>query len=216
MVWCFKKLRGSLAFAFMISSASPLTAGVLVGAGPHWQSYTFKPLAEEPTPNYRGYGASGIFGYSINQSFDCDLFAAYTPSRPDAASFAKETARFTSYGAGFALRMDETIYIGIHGGRYNYKVIHLTKGVTGEIDNEWEGPGGTISIGAFLVKRKETMSQITFDLGSATVKPKHPLADGTSPLRHIDAFSISIKYIFNRYESSRFSSLFSSGFLSSL
>ena len=206
-------LAGALAF---LALTSPLTAGVLVGAGPLWESYTFKPLAEEPTPNYRGYGATGIFGYSIDQAVDCDLFGSYLPSRPGAASLGKESARLYAVGAGFALRMEESIYIGIHGGRYDYKMIHLTPGVEGEIGDEWQGPGGTISIGAFIVRRKENMSQITFDLGSAILKPLHALADGTKPQRHIDTFSVSVKLIFNRFESNRFSSLFNSGFLGSI
>ena len=209
-------LSGLIAVAIGGAAARPLYAGVMMGAGPYWQSYTFKPLEREATPNYRGYGFGGNFGYSIDQVVDCDFFAGYTPSRPGAASLAKETARLYQYGAGFALRLDEAVYIGVHGGRYNYRLIHASPGVTGEIAGEWQGVGGMISLGAFMLRRKEQMSQVTFDLGSAALKPLHPLADGTKPARHIDTFSISIKIIFNRFENHSFSSLFSSGFLSAI
>ena len=56
----------ALALGVLLSLwAPPAAAGFLWQMGGTWESLSLRPVAEEPTPNYYGYGVQMVYGYSF-------------------------------------------------------------------------------------------------------------------------------------------------------
>ena len=82
-------------------------AGALVSPGVHWKSFSFRPLEQEPTPNYFGYGGSLRLGYSWAQVLDMALFGSYTPSQLNGADdpmAASAVHRFAGVALGVRIK----------------------------------------------------------------------------------------------------------------
>lgn len=186
-------------------------AGVLATVGARWQAFSFKPIEDEPTPNYYGYGLTVGIGYSLLQALDFGLYGNYTPSQPYASRLGKEKVQLGDYGAEIGFRFAETIYIALRGGMLYYRMLFRTNST--EIDGTWRGPGGGASIGVFQKRKRENIIQFTFDVGGGKLKAKDvALADERTAYH----FGLSLKYVFIGFDGFRLSSLFDSGFLKSL
>lgn len=201
-----------LGFVLLMWLPPSLEGGILASVGTRWQSAALRPLEEEATPNYYGYGLGCQLGYSFGQIFDTKLYGNYVPSRLKSASLGKENLQFWEYGLELGFRIAGTIYLGFRGGYFSYRMLFRTDH-SKEVDGEWKGPGGGVSLGAFRVNKKSHMFQITVDIASAALKRRdqHSEVD-----RKLDTFGVSVAYVFNQWGGFRLTSLFGSGFLRSL
>lgn len=184
-------------FAFIFCSVTDFAhAGMLIAPSAKWANLAFRPKTEEDTPNYYGYGGGLSLGYSIKQKFDLGLFANYLPGTRGGAKFGKTDAQLIFYGGEMALRLFSTIYLGVRGGLADYQLRKTTDTI--DIPGHWSGGGGGFSLGAFFATSKRTFWQASIDIMMASIGSNDPQVVDK---RTVEAFSLSIAYVYNGYES---------------
>ena len=187
----------SLAVAAALVVGGQAEAGWYAAPTAKWASFAARPLADEPTPNYLGYGGALSLGYSAQQAFDFGVFGSYIPGRHGVASFGKDDVSLVSYGGELGVRVAESVYFGLKGGVSTY---HLYgKPGEDEVPGRWHGPSGGVSIGAVAKTSKESFFHATFDVMQHVLEADDE-EDGQGK-RRFDSFSISLSYMFNSYDS---------------
>lgn len=186
-------MRHLLTFLVLVVYLMPdaARAGVLGGVSTHWRTFSLRPLGEEATPNYFGYGVGANFGYSLGKIFDLGAYVNYTPSQIKAAGIGEEDLQLVEYGGQLAFRIGSIVYLGFRGGRFAWR--RIRESWPGEPAGYWRGPGGAISLGAFGSTGKVTYVQFSVDVGSA-VLTREDRFDETS--RSLDSFGITLTYVF--------------------
>ncbi len=191
MTWQ-SRLRAVIVGCGLLGGALPALGGVLLIPAVRWQSYAFRPLAAEATPNYYGYGAGLTFGYSFNQVVDTAIFTSYSPGTLKQAKFLEEDAVLISYGGEVALRLFQTVYVAVRAGEFTYRLLTPTR--ADEVQGRWRGPGVGFSLGAQRLFAKHSGFQASVDVTYATMSRADAAADEK---RKIDAFSLTLAYVFN-------------------
>lgn len=184
-------------------SAAPAYAGMLATAGMGWQTMAFRPLTDEPTPNYYGYAAEGVLGYSVGQILDLGLDFNYIPFRHGSASVGDGDVQYHSIGGTIGLRLGESVYMGVDAGLHDYQL--LKSETINDVDGHWSGTGGNVTIAAVFPLKKHMFGQVGVVVGSATLERKD---QSSADKRVIDRFGITMSYVFNLVDSSSVSGLF--------
>lgn len=211
------RLRGVLTLAWL--SATVLlgpelaVAGIYATPSLRWSSFGLRPIADEPTPNYYGFGGSAALGYSFAQVFDLGGFYTYVPARLKSASLMGHDAILTAYGADVALRLADSVYIGLRGGRAQYQL--RSQKLPEEIPGTWTGPAGSVAIGAVSRLGKQSFFQTSLELLHTVIEA----TEATTPdsgKRRLDAFAISLAYVYNAHQKFRFEDTIYRDFLNGL
>jgi hypothetical protein len=171
-------------------------AGLLVAPHASWSSYAFRPLDEEPTPNYYGYGGGLQVGYSAIQMVDFAAFVDYTPGNIDAADPFDSNSELVQYGGAFGLRIYKALYIGFHGGIADYRL--PVRARPEEVGGEWSGSAFGFKLGGLIPMTSTLSWQIALGMTTATVAHTN---DSTLPERKIDHFSLSFTFVYNSEDS---------------
>jgi hypothetical protein len=209
----------SLCLTTFIVISMEAQAGALLGLSARWNSFSFAAVDEEPTPNYYGFGFGIDAGYSISQIVDIAAYANYTPGRYKNAEILEEDAVLFGYGGELAVRIASAVYVGVHGGVYQYNLIHQRN--DDEVRGSWAGTGGGLAVGAFFPINKSNYWQVALDFARINVSPVNDLAksyvaatataannDGGAASanfkdRQIDSIAVQLTYLFNGHVSSR-------------
>lgn len=224
--------------AFMMTY--PGFAGSYATLGLRSAQFASKPLIDEPTPNYYAYGPKLSLGYSVRQVLDLGLFVTALPGSRHQASIPAHDARLVSGGAEMALRIAQSVYVALYGGRSEYRMIDGASGAQRglEIRGRHLGQVAGLSLGALVPLSKESFFQVSLDfeehhlklgrsyllegdgLGS-TELPSQQLSESQSgpdkdPRRVLECFGVSISYAFNSYQSTVIDNSFFSDFLDSV
>lgn len=212
-------------------NTSKATAGVLASASARWNSFSFAALEDEVTPNYYGYGIGLNFGYSLAQILDIGAYGTYTPGRFKNAELFREDAQLMGYGAEVGLRIAKAVYFGVHGGSYQYNLVHQR--TDDEVLGSWGGTGVGVMLGAFFPINKSKYWQVGLDFARINVTPQNDLAKAyvdtsssnedeaaapadTSKTRQIDSIAVNLTYLLNGYVNSRESGGLFDSFLDSM
>jgi hypothetical protein len=200
MAFRFPFVLGTVLLAAILVGEARCLAGGLVTIGPNWCNFVFEPKLREPTPNYYGYGARISAGYSIDQMVDLALYGQYSPGRLNSASTTETSAAVYDYGGEIGVRVFDVLYIGAHGGTWNYRL--LRRSSEEEVGGAWSGPGGGLSFGMILPVNKEVKWQATLDLGQAVVTKTNKAADDVDlKSRNLSRASVTVSLVYNGYES---------------
>lgn len=178
----------------VMAFAGPAHGGVYLAPGLKWAVFSLRPQAVEPTPNYYGYGGVFSIGYSIRQILDFGAFGQYAPGTRKEARPGKADATLLAYGGETALRLSQAVYVGLRGGVGKYRLDRTIDAT--EVAGTWAGHCGGFSIGALAKFSKVSYLQTTFDVMHFVVASK---SDPDLGKRRIDAFGVSISYVFNGY-----------------
>jgi len=187
----------ALALGVLLSLwAPPAAAGFLWQMGGTWESLSLRPVAEEPTPNYYGYGVQMVYGYSFWGVWDLGLTMAYAPLQQESAGLGQEDLQWISYGGVMGLRFGQAVYIGLKGLVQQYDLIRQKS--DDEVDGSWRGNGAQLSLGGFwpMGTRKGHLLQVNLDLGMATLNRQ----DAADRKRVVDTFGVSFHYVFSSPE----------------
>lgn len=190
-------LAASLTGLFWTPASS---AGVLLSTSLSWSVFSVRPLEEShDSPNYYGLGPGVVVGYSLFQKFDLAAFADYTPGVRGEISPGKEELSLVRYGGLLAVRIEEKVYLGIKGGLGVYHLM-TKKFDEFELPGMWQGPCGTIMIGAIHKADKENFWQLTFEITHMIIDKiqleKGELREGK---RRLDEFRLTASYSFNGF-----------------
>jgi hypothetical protein len=183
-----------------------------MGLSSRLQSASFRPLQGEPTPNYRGAGFQINGGYSFGDVFDIELYGSYSPLKPGSMGLFVEKVRYLEYGGGMGTRLAKSVYLGVHFGGCTYKLMEAAAS-SEELEGEWQGVVGQLSLGAFHQLSPTRRIQMTFDVGSATLSPDNSEAGAGRGERKFDNISLSVSYQFLADIRIRFYSLIKMGFI---
>lgn len=201
------KTAALVAFAFASVSCPSAHAGWYASPSLAWASLASRPLASEATPNYYGYKVATSFGYSLSQVLDLGAFYSYLPAQLNAAKLGGRDILLTSYGGEMALRLGESVYIGLRGGLASYEL--RTRKHLDEVGGQWTGPAGGIALGAVKKLTKQSFIQTSLELmHTITQRRKNDDQDealtGEEPRRRrFDSLAISVAYVFNQHDSNR-------------
>lgn len=194
--------------AFLAST--PVSAGVLAQGALKWQTLALRPLTDEPTPNYYGYGGELQFGYSFARKFDLALYTSYTPMRLKSATFGASDLITFDYGITTGFRIAQTVYVGVRGGWMHYDLNKKVK--EEEIDGTWRGFCGFFELGTYWPVTKPASLQLGLLLGHGSMER----VDATDKKRFIDTFGVTMTYVYNKVDSVKFGNSFISDFVNSL
>jgi hypothetical protein len=189
-------------------------AGWYVQPAVRWVSLTHRPEANEPTPNYYGYGTLLSGGYSAKQVFDLGIFGAYTPANYKNATFPSGNAELTNYGGEVALRLGESVYIGLRGGQGTYHL--LSTATPDELPGKWSGPAGELAIGGVMKLTKNSFCQVSLDFMHGVFKQTEPGAAEIEGRRRFDGVAVTFSYVYNHYKSYLIDNTIFGNFLDSL
>lgn len=170
----------------------PAVAGILLAPNLSWSSYAFRPLDEEDTPNYYGYGFGGVAGYSIMQVFDIAAFYQYTPGNLGSADPSDSNSDLSMYGGQLGLRLYRTIYFNLHGGLADYRLPRRAK--PEEVEGSYNGLGFGFALGGLIEMNENWSWQIAMN---ATTITATNIDDATVPERTIDLFYVSVSLVYN-------------------
>jgi hypothetical protein len=179
-----------------------------------WSTFSFRPVDDEPTPNYAGVGAGLSLGYSARQILDIGLFANYLPGASDHSQMGKEEARLVVYGGELALRISNAVYIGLRGGTSDYRLVDSQS--ESDVHGTYKGAAGGISLGALQPIAKRHFFQTSLDVTSAVVENSGEVEEGETKKRRIDAISFSLTYVYNGHKSYLIESSLFNSFLDSV
>lgn len=191
--------------------AAPAEAGWMLTGGLEYQTFAFRPLADEATPNYHGYGLELGGGYSLGRILDAQLYARYAPSRLESAKFNADEAALTSYGGILGVRIAETVYIGFGGGPHIYELKSQTRAE--EVPGTWQGMGGFVTIGAFTKLDRQTFTQLAVRFGTSTLERSDESAVSK---RKVDTFAVTMTYLWNAEDRFKLSDSIITDFVDSL
>lgn len=183
-----------------VTGSSAALGGVLLTTSLSWSVFSVRPLEEtHKSPNYYGLGAGLVIGYSLFQKFDLGAYTDYTPGVRAQVSPGKEELSLVRYGALLATRIEEKIYLGLKGGLGVYHLM-TKKNDDYELPGMWQGPGGTLMIGAIHKADKENFWQLTFEI-THMVLDKIQLEKGEvrEGKRRLDEFRLTASYSFNGF-----------------
>ncbi len=173
-------------------------AGFLVSPSASWTNFSFRPLDDEPTPNYYGYGGKLVFGYSHRQKLDLGLSVQYTPATLAAAKFLKGDATLTAYQLEIGTRISESVYIGLHGGKIYYSLRKEQE--ENEVPGSYKGNTAGFELGAMFRIDKARFWQISVDIAYVDMEGGE---DKLNPKKRIlDIFCLRLAYVYNHYQNS--------------
>ncbi len=194
----------------MILWAAPASAGMLASGAMKWQTLAMRPLTDEPTPNYYGYGLELQVGYSFARKWDLALYTSYTPMRLSSAAFGADDLVTFDYGIVTGLRLAETVYLGLRGGWLHYDLTNKIK--PEETDGNWRGFCGFFEVGTFWSLRKADALQVGVLVGHGGLER----LDQDDKKRFIDTFGVTMTYVYNKVDTVKFGNSFISDFVDSL
>lgn len=191
---------GLLAFFWsFICSFEELRAGSYVNLGLRSAQFAAKPLEDEPTPNYYAFGPKIAFGYSFRQILDMGLYVTGLPGSRGNASANGYDASLVNGGAELALRIAKSIYLGVYGGKSDYRLVRASKSL--EPGVEWAGRhrgfGGGISLGALVPFSKESFVLVALDFEEHHFSQSEP---DKNQKRVLECFGVTVAYSFNNYK----------------
>lgn len=189
MKMIFKSLVAFFMFSILTMEAE---AGLLLAPSVSWDSYAFRPVLEEETPNYYGYGLGMQLGYSAVQTFDLAGYFNYTPGNLDAADPFDSNSELYQYGGVLGFRIYNAIYLAFHGGVVNYALPVRAK--VEEVGGEWSGSGYGFKLGGIIPLSRTFAWQIALGVTTATVTDNSGDYSGS---RKIDNFSLSLSLVYN-------------------
>lgn len=198
-----------LALGWTTVPSNQAVAGLLVGGGSHWKSFSVRPKGEESTYNYQGFGVDAQIGYSAAQAVDFSLGASFTPVRPGSATVVKSNARVIEYNGILGVTILKGIYLGVQGGLtkfVNHRPVHEDEAVAGE----WLGSNAGFSMAAARRFHKEGYVRIGILLSSATLV--HDNLPEEDQKRNFDFIGIYFNVLFNAKSAFGSSRLFNSFF----
>lgn len=170
-------------------------AGLLVAPSIKWCNFSFRPLENEPTPNYYGYGAGLNLGYSVKQAIDVGIYAQYVPATLKTAKLLEEDASLMFYGFEIGFRISEAVFLG---GYYGVTQYHLLKqDDDDELPGTYQGMGGGLKLGAIYTIDKSMAWQIALEAMHASLKNTK---DSEEPGRFLDSFALSVTFVFNEFK----------------
>lgn len=169
-------------------------------AAPHgkWVAFAARPIADEASYNYYGYGLGYGGGYSIAQKLDFGLFGSYMPGNRHTAKIASPHAEFSFYGAELAMRMGEGIYLALRRGASQYNAAARPNRAAEELTGVWRGLGAGLSLGGIIKLSRENFLQTSLELMHTNIRSQR---DPLQPERQLDAFAVTLGYTFNDYKS---------------
>ena len=176
----------------IFASSGSAWAGILFAPNIAWSSYAFRPLDEEDTPNYYGYGFGGTLGYSIGQVFDVATFYQYTPGNLGSANPNDSNSDLSMYGGLLGLRLYRTIYFNLHAGIADYRLPRRAKAE--EVEGSYNGLGYGFALGGLVEMNENWSWQIALQ---ATTINAIDIDDSSVPERTIDLFAVSIGLVYN-------------------
>lgn len=185
-------------------------AGVYAAPAIRWSSFAFRPEADEPTPNYYAYGASAALGYSVGQILDLGAFYTYIPARLGSPALKPPSATLDAYGGELGLRIADSVYIGFRGGQARYSLMKQTR--PEEVPGKAKGSAGSVAIGAVMRTAKQSFFQTSLEVLHTVLEP----VDSEKGKRRIDAFSLSVAWVYNAHKSFRFEDTVFRDFLNTL
>lgn len=189
------------ALVFMAMVPHSAYAGVYAAPALKWSAFSARSEHGESTPNYYGYGIGLGAGYSIEQVVDVGAYGVYLPGQLDAARPGADDATLSSYGGELALRLDDSVYVGLRGGIARYDLRHPSR--PEELRGKWHGPAGGFSLGAVQRLGPQSFFQTSLDVMHTVVDNDRTdvptdgvRASESSGKRRLDAFSLSIAYVY--------------------
>jgi hypothetical protein len=223
----FSRMYRILLFILIFSPLVPFvaSAGTYATLGFRSAQFAAQPIGEEPTPNYFSYGPRLSLGYSLRQVLDFGLFATVLPGSRFHASVPAHDARLVTGGGEIALRIAQSVYAALYGGRSEYR---LVRGASGpqrgmELEGKHLGSGGGFSLGALMPLSKESFFMVSLDFEQhhfrlpssffafdqserAKAFPEESSVTSQTepdknPRRVLECFGVSVSYAFNSYKS---------------
>lgn len=177
-----------------------ILAGPYLTAGVRSGQFAAKPLTDEPTPNYYGFGLKLSGGYSLRQVFDMGLYASGLPARRGSPGISNPDALLAHGGLELALRLGKSVILAAYGGQSQYRLQHpseqLPVGV--EVTAPLKGYGGGVSVGAIVPFSKEQFLQATLDFEQHQYLLAQP--EGNTK-RVFESFGLTLAMTFNSYKS---------------
>lgn len=199
-----------LLIILLLLPTTTASAGVLATGALKWQTLALRPLTDEPTPNYFGYGGELQFGYSFARKWDLALYTSYTPMRMKSATFGTNDLVTFDYGIATGFRIASTVYLGLRGGWLQYDLNKKFKDE--EIDGTWRGFCGFFELGTFWPVSKPASLQVALLLGHGGLER----IDSDDEKRFIDTFGVTMTYVYNKVDGIKFGNSFISDFVDSL
>ena len=172
--------------------AEPALCGLMTSAGLKWQIASFRPEAEEPTPNYYGYGLLFNLGYSAGKVFDFAIYGSYVPVQLKTANVTTDQAVYYEGGAELGFRIVQAVYLGFKYGLFHFDL--KEQKLATEVPGTWSGPGGSVILAGFWDLKRDSYLQFGVEAGSAVVARKDEDAAGK---RIIDTYGVTMTYLFN-------------------
>lgn len=190
-----RMLKNSLIFFLLLGPSSTSFAGLLLAPNISWSSYSFRPLAEEDTPNYYGYGFGLTAGYSVAQVIDVAAFYQYHPGNLKHADPSDSNSELKIFGGLAGLRLYKTIYFALSVGSTDYRLPVIAK--SSEVQGNWNGLGFGFSLGGIMEISDNFAWQIAMN---ATTINMTDISGQVSGERTLDLFSLSISLVYNSYD----------------
>lgn len=197
MLFSFYFKRFAAFLIILLSLYSELAmAGFLIAPSAGWTNFAFRPVDDEPTPNYFGYNGRLLLGYSFKQKLDFGLSGQYVPATLKSAKLHQD-ATLQMYDFNLGVRIADAVYVGGHYGLLHYRLNDQTADY--EALGEYSGNQGGVELGAIFRLDKSNFWQISVDFGYADVTGEDE--NGLERNRIIDMFVVRLTYVYNHFSS---------------
>ncbi len=188
-------------FHYLLLAAStlmsiPANSGTLMAPMLGYSIYSFDAQADEKTPNYHGYQAQLLVGYSFAQKIDLGLLGTYTPGHHGSARLTQEQAWLATYGLLAGLRLQELVGINLRLIQHDYllRQNHHETAVPGR----WQGLGYGLGISMIFKVTRSDYLQWEAVVTHASVQEQVG-AGNTSASRAMSSFTMGLSYAFNDF-----------------
>lgn len=181
-------------------SWSSLRAAPLWGGGVDWNVLSFRPIAEEETPSFYGYGLELQAGYRIMNELGLGVFASYDILNEGAAKFFTGESSQFGYGMELAGRFEESVYLALRYG--NSQISTQGEGISEDFLGDWDASVWGGSIGGFWRSDRDEYFQVGLQYLNGFAA--RPAIDGQNLFeRRVDMISFYVTYLSMEKVSSR-------------
>ncbi len=173
--------------------ASPVKSGTLLAPMLGYSIFSFDAKTDEKTPNYHGYQAQLLVGYSFAQKIDLGLLGTYTPGHHGSARMSREQAWLGTYGLLAGLRHQELVGINLRVVQHDYLLAqnHHEAAIPGR----WQGLGYGLGISMIFKVTRSDYLQWEAVVTHAKVQ-ELPNPNSSSETRALSSFTIGLSVCF--------------------
>ncbi len=160
------------------------------GAGVAWKTISLRPLVEEDTPSFGGYGLDIVTGIVWGGVFEGRLQFEAAKCQRGPADLYKGDIVVQSWGGELGVRVENSAFLGLFGGIMDYAVpSHHSHN---EFVGKWSGPEMGVKLAGSWWARKSQMVEVGLKISQVTLVDQSANSDDE---RTLDTIALTMTYL---------------------